>query len=256
MGKISYTVVYGDTLVSIAKGFGFLDYSSIYNDPDNASFRKKRPNPNVIFEGDILAIPDKGGKSLSVPVGSKASITLKNQKQLLRVKLTEYGEALRNTAYSFKIQGGGIPDLKIENRKSDSNGIIELSVPIAYINPSGPTIGQLVVHGLEYRLIIGSLDPISTRSGIQQRLKNDGFLIDDEPGNFGPSTKAAIRVFQEMNDLEVTGIIDDAFRSKLLRYHDNDSNLSPVEQDFTFPLENDSGDDVGEESGSTDDTIA
>ena len=56
-----YTVVWGDTLTKIAKNHGFDDWRVIYNHPSNAAFKAKRPNPDKIFVGDTLVIPDTPG---------------------------------------------------------------------------------------------------------------------------------------------------------------------------------------------------
>ena len=53
-----YTIKSGDTLSAIAKRNGFASWQEIYFHPDNAAFRKKRPNPDRIFPGDVLMIPD------------------------------------------------------------------------------------------------------------------------------------------------------------------------------------------------------
>jgi len=54
-----YTVQAGDTLVRIAERFGFADWREIYHAPENAAFRKARPNPDRIFPGDQLIIPSR-----------------------------------------------------------------------------------------------------------------------------------------------------------------------------------------------------
>ena len=54
---IPYVVVLNDFLVLIAKKFGIADWRTIYNDPANAAFRAKRPDPNHIFAGDVIMIP-------------------------------------------------------------------------------------------------------------------------------------------------------------------------------------------------------
>jgi hypothetical protein len=54
----NYTVVWGDTLTKIATKHGFSDWRIIYNHPSNAAFKAKRPNPDKIFVGDVLVIPD------------------------------------------------------------------------------------------------------------------------------------------------------------------------------------------------------
>jgi hypothetical protein len=57
MGK-PYTVQRGDNLTAIARRFGLSNWQDLYNSPDNAAFRAKRSNPNLIFPGDIIVIPD------------------------------------------------------------------------------------------------------------------------------------------------------------------------------------------------------
>jgi hypothetical protein len=52
-----YTVISGDTLSGIARKQGIKDWRDIYNHPDNAGFRRKRPNPDLIFPGDVVMIP-------------------------------------------------------------------------------------------------------------------------------------------------------------------------------------------------------
>ena len=47
-----YTVQSGDTLVRIAQQFGFPDWRTIYDAPENAAFRQARPDPDKIFPGD------------------------------------------------------------------------------------------------------------------------------------------------------------------------------------------------------------
>lgn len=54
-----YVVKAGDTLGKIALAHGFRSYKDIYDHPDNTAFRAKRPNPNLIFPGDVLMIPNK-----------------------------------------------------------------------------------------------------------------------------------------------------------------------------------------------------
>lgn len=64
----SYTVKPGDNLSKIAVKHGFNNYREIYDHPSNAAFRAKRPNPNFIFPGDVIIIPDKGGAPSSPPI--------------------------------------------------------------------------------------------------------------------------------------------------------------------------------------------
>ncbi len=62
--SITYIVKTGDTLTSIAKKFNRPSWQELYNHPENADFRRRRPNPNKIFTGDAIQIPDKAGPPL------------------------------------------------------------------------------------------------------------------------------------------------------------------------------------------------
>jgi len=56
----TYVVKPGDNLTKIARKFGIASWRDLYNDPQNAAFKRKRPNPNIIFPGDTLYVPDTG----------------------------------------------------------------------------------------------------------------------------------------------------------------------------------------------------
>lgn len=53
-----YTVQPGDNLSKIARRHGYPSWRVIYYHADNAEFRRRRPNPNLIHPGDILVLPD------------------------------------------------------------------------------------------------------------------------------------------------------------------------------------------------------
>ena len=53
-----YIIKQGDCLVSIARKHGFDDWRVIYNHPDNAAFKQEHPDPNLIYPGELLMIPD------------------------------------------------------------------------------------------------------------------------------------------------------------------------------------------------------
>lgn len=52
-----HTVVRGESLSLIARKYGVDSWRRLYDHPDNASFRMLRPNPNLIYPGDRIAIP-------------------------------------------------------------------------------------------------------------------------------------------------------------------------------------------------------
>ena len=54
----TYKVKQGDTLLSIAADHGFRDWHRIWDDAGNASLREERPNPQVLYAGDVITIPE------------------------------------------------------------------------------------------------------------------------------------------------------------------------------------------------------
>lgn len=51
-----YTVVKGDTLWAIARRYG-VTWRELYEHGNNATFREKRPDPDRIYPGDVLWVP-------------------------------------------------------------------------------------------------------------------------------------------------------------------------------------------------------
>ncbi|RMF79498.1 MAG: hypothetical protein D6744_09090, partial [Planctomycetota bacterium] len=49
----------GDYLQKIAEDHGFESWRDIYYHEDNADFRRRRPDPNLIYPGDVVMIPDR-----------------------------------------------------------------------------------------------------------------------------------------------------------------------------------------------------
>ena len=52
-----YEVKSGDWLQKIAEAHGFESWRDLYYHADNAAFRQLRPNPDLIYPGDIVMIP-------------------------------------------------------------------------------------------------------------------------------------------------------------------------------------------------------
>src|SRR5437867_11905630 len=88
MGHV-HVVVQGECLSSIAKRYGFGKWRTFYDDPQNADFRKKRPNPNVIFPGDRIFIPDLDLRDEACATERRHKFEMKADKALLRLHLTD-----------------------------------------------------------------------------------------------------------------------------------------------------------------------
>ena len=213
-----HTVKKGDCLSSIAKQYGFRDYKVIYDDPNNKDFKKARPDPNVIYEGDELFIPDpkQSTKEVSVPTGQKHKFQVKLSKTLLRIVVKDEDEKpLAGKKYELALGD------EIIKATTDGDGIVEQK-----IDPS-ITAGKLTVWIDDYDkgahfhwdVSIGHLDPIETIEGVQARLNNLGFYCGKVDGVAGRLTAAALKGFQFAAGIKVTGKLDDDTKKKLLDAH-------------------------------------
>lgn len=226
MGGTNYTVVSGDCLSAIAKRFGYQDYKTIYNHPDNSSFKQKRPNPNLIYPGDVIVIPDKEQKTAKVSVGSSATFTIKRQKQVLRLRMVNGNSEMSNMPYSLYIKGSGnTPDLVVDGKNTDGEGVLTEEIPTEYLEAG---TAELVVEGMHFTIMLGGLDPIERVSGIKQRLENLGFSVSS--GNqLDDVDVSSIVLFKKLYGLEVDTDTDEDFRKKLCEVHDNSKTIRDFE---------------------------
>jgi hypothetical protein len=194
----------GDSVPSVAKDQGFF-WQTLWNHPDNAELKAKRKNPNILFEGDELFVPDLEIKWESRATEQKHKFKRKGDPVVFKLRLLMLGEPRANEDYTLKFG----TDLIMG--KTDGDGRIEQVLPG---NCKG---GELILQGGKevYPVRIGSLDPVDEVSGVQQRLNNLGFTCGSEDGEMTEGTRGALRRFQQKYELEVTGEIDDATRGKL-----------------------------------------
>jgi LysM repeat protein len=101
----NHIVVQGEHLSGIAKKYGFSSYKTIWDHGQNAELKKKRQNPNVIFPGDQLFIPDKEEKVESRNTEKKHTFELKAEKLKLRLILEDlYEKPIANAKCELQIE--------------------------------------------------------------------------------------------------------------------------------------------------------
>lgn len=208
---VSHTVVQGDTLSKIAAEYGFADWETVYNYADNADFRVQRPNPNLIFPGDQVAIPEKGEpKKISVSANKAHTFVLRRPQQLLKLRVHDpEGAPLEGWIYKLTIA-----DKSFEGTFS---GLIEHPVGVNQ-DEASLEIKENEEEGsrcLSWTLSIGHLDPIETVSGYQARLNNLSYDCGAVDGVDGPKTQSAIKAYQAANELSVDGIAGPNTRANL-----------------------------------------
>jgi LysM domain len=181
----SYTIKQGDHLAKVAKQFGFRHYETIWNAGENAKLREQRPDPNVLYPGDVLFIPEKKDRDEFRPTAKQHRFRVKISKIKLRIVVRDFDNLpLANTGCRLEFAENGvlaIPDLDYE-------------IP----------------------LHIGHLDPVEMDSGWKARLINLGYYwgsIDDgeEELRLGWSREE----FQCDYHVTITGKPDGATRAKL-----------------------------------------
>jgi len=201
----NHNVAQGDCFLSIAETNGFF-WETLWNHPNNAELKKKREDPAVLYPGDVVFVPDKQLKEVSEPTNQVHKFRLKNAPAKFHIRLLDDDDAPRaNLNYVLEIDG------QEYTGKTDGSGAISVS-----INPAAKK-GTLVLtdEDEEYDLFLGQLDPIDKNTGVQARLKGLGYYNGETSQAMNPETEQAVKDFQEANNLEPTGQIDDALRSKL-----------------------------------------
>ncbi len=198
----------GESATSIASENGFF-VDTIWNHPQNSALREKRKTPDQLFEGDELFIPEKQLKQEEGATGSRHRFKVKGVPAKFRLQLLALGEPRKNEDYVLNIDG------KLTSGKTDADGWIKQPIP------PGARNGTLLLQGGKETipLQIGDLDPVEEVSGVQQRLTNLGFPSGNS-GQLDDPTKAALKRFQAVQGLPVTGEADSATRAKLKQLHD------------------------------------
>jgi N-acetylmuramoyl-L-alanine amidase len=202
-----FAVTDGDCVSTIAARFGFHSQTVWDANPDLKSLRK---NPNVLFPGDIVKIPDRVGKNLPCATEQRHQFVKKGTPAKFRVILERFNVPLANRRYILEIDG------QVFDGETDGSGLLEVAIDPAA--QSGHL--QLPDDQLECQLELGYLDPLDEIKGVQQRLQNLGFLAADANGEMDDETRHAITWFQSSVNLPPTGDLDDATRSKLFHMQD------------------------------------
>ena len=178
MPVIKHVVKQGESLSFIEKQYGFNQFDTIYKDASNDAFRSKRSNPEEIFPGDELYIPEKEIKLENIATETDNVIIIKKDKRFINLEISEFfdrGEPLANIPYTLIIGD------KIHRGNLDSDGklSVEISTQDKQANLSFEIKDQAGTSVYNWTLDIAHLDPIETPSGIAQRLENMGCMDVD-----------------------------------------------------------------------------
>ncbi len=196
---MQYTVKQGDCISSIAASCG-MRWNTIWDHPDNSDLKQKRKDPNVLYAGDTVSIPDRESKQQSCATDGLHKFNKKAQPTRVKIRLLLDDQPRGNMAYELHVGSASI------SGSTDGDGYLEEEVP-----PDIRTGLLIVTEGTirdVFQLGFGTLDPIATDDGVKQRLEALGF-------NAELDLSAAVRGFQSKNGLDATGVIDDSLKGKL-----------------------------------------
>src|ERR1022692_3859471 len=88
----TYTVKQGDHLVGIAEDNGFHDYRIVWDHPQNAELKKQRQNPNILYAGDQVFIPDTQVRDQDCSTDQKHKFQVNTETLRLRLVLEDLYE--------------------------------------------------------------------------------------------------------------------------------------------------------------------
>jgi len=210
-----YTVLQGDHLSKIAKDNGFTDYTLIWNHAKNADLKKKRQNPNVLFPGDEIFLPDVEQKQESGATDKKHTFTVDKKTLKLRLVLEDlYEKPIAGAQCALLV------DSQVFQLTTDGNGKLEQEIPLDAKEGSLTIRGDQTPFSDEvFPLKIGNLDPVDEVSGQVARLNNLGYFPGALDGSDTDALASAIEEFQCDHSLIVDGDCGPKTQDKLKQVH-------------------------------------
>jgi hypothetical protein len=237
---IDYVVRQGDCISSIAFSHGHF-WQTIWNHPNNSQLKTSRKDPNILFEGDIVHIPDLEERTEQASTEKRHTYVMKGVPARLRMQLFEEvedppPESSAGSSNDMSVHQDPSHDparrrdqpranveyvLEIDGRSirgtTDGEGRIDQPLP-----PNAVRGTLTIAPGTEresvLQLTLGAMDPVTEIIGVCKRLNHLGFYGGDA-NEMTPELQAALRAFQEKYGLEATGEADQATRDKLLQVH-------------------------------------
>ena len=215
----THVVVQGEHLSGIARKYGFPSYKLIWDHPRNAALKKQRQNPNVIFPGDQIFIPEKRPKQVARPTGQAHRFVVKSEKLKLRLVLEDqYEKPIENATCELRIEND------VFAVTTDGKGKIEHDIApsaqhaLLTIKDPGTPMSEVAIP-----IRIGDMDPVDQESGQKARLNNLGYFAGPLEGHTDKDNAdafvSAVEEFQCDHGLAVDGKCGPATQAKLKQVH-------------------------------------
>src|SRR4051812_42384267 len=211
---IEHVVQQGEHVSQIANEYGFRDFRTIWENPSNADLRQLRDNPNVLFPGDIVHIPDKSQREDVAATGIVHLYSVKGQTLFLHLALKDFdNQPLADTDCELQIEGKSI------QLTTDADGHIKTPISRTATEATLNFKDPLVPFDLTIPIKIGHLNPVEELSGQKARLSNLGYITRSLEDVDETIFSYTVQEFQCDLGLPVTGICDSATLAKLKELH-------------------------------------
>ncbi len=199
-----HTVSQGECISSIAARYGFFP-ATIWDNTGNSRLKAERGDPNVLYEGDVVVIPDRRVRSEPSATEQRHRFRRKGVPERLLFQILDEEQPRANQPYVLDVDG------RLTQGTTDAEGAV-----VEFIPPDARKARLLIgEERQEYVLDLGCLDPIDQLSGVQARLNNLGYDCGAVDGALGPRTTAALRRFQQDHSLPESGTADQQTQQKL-----------------------------------------
>lgn len=207
---LRHTVRRGESIISLSNQYG-IPARKIWDHPDNRPLRERGRTMSILYPGDIVTIPERETREASAATERRHRFSCRGRTTWLRLRFLDKGRARAGEPYELHVEGRRFTgDL-------DSEGKLEVRVPAdageGILLLGGSTSRQSI------RIRVGHLDPLDENDGVRKRLQNLGLLGRGGDDPSGERMRSALRRFQKMQGLAVTGSLDDATRNKLIEVH-------------------------------------
>ena len=203
----NHTVKAGECISGIAQEYGH-HWRKVWD--NNPELQELRANPNILLEGDVVKVPEKKQKTVTVSTGATHRYRRVEYPSKIRLRLLVYGQPRPGLKYTLEIDG-----------RDPETGVIDADGYVSAWAPPEADEARLTVEtdrGKErYTIRLGYLDPFDEVRGVQQRLRNLDIACE-VTGEDDAQTRQAVSEFQARTDgLEVNGDPRDAATIDKLR---------------------------------------
>ncbi len=206
-----HEVAQGETTVQIALEAGHY-WSTVWQHSNNAQLRQLRKHHNVLLPGDVLFVPAIRLREVSKATDKTHKFVRKGVPEKFNLQFLDYdNKPLANAPYVLTLDGTN------SNGNLDGDGWLRVFVR-PDIRSGRIEVGE---HGslAACDLNFGHLDPLSTMTGVQARLRNLGLYDGPIDGQSNELLQEAVRAFRLAEEMAEGDELTDEVRQRLETKH-------------------------------------